>query len=157
MFSREMRGMYRRLFALALLSGCLIAFSVSSKVESAQALSCMQYCEDSYGQCTDACPDDCSGTDETCSLCLESCDYTLWDCYSHSIWCNNVGVTYTPECSIGYADHCPLPVPSGTPNCSDPSAHAGYYQICTHQGFQCVACPDHEFCTGASGTIPPCF
>jgi len=154
MFSEDTRGMYRRLFALALLSACLFAFSLSSSVETVYALTCMQDCENSYAQCVDACPDDCMGTDETCSLCLESCDYTLWDCYSHSIFCN-VGPSNSPACSVGFADHCPLI--GGVPDCDDPSAHSGYYEVCTHSGQQCVACPDHEYCTGASGSIPPCL
>ena len=152
MFSEDMRRVYRRLFVLGLLSACLFAFS-SSITESANAAVCMQYCDDSYAQCVDACPEDCSGTDESCSLCLESCDYALWDCYSHSVWCN-VSPSYTPQCTVGFADHCPII--NGVVDCNHSSAHSGYFQLCTRSGQQCVACPDHEYCVGSNGE-PPCF
>jgi hypothetical protein len=153
MFSEDMRGMYRRLFALFLLSGCLVAFSLSSSVESANAAVCMQYCDDSYAQCIDACPEDCSGTDESCSLCIESCDYALWDCYSHAVWCN-VSPSYNPQCTVDFGLHCPLI--DGEPDCEHPATHSGYFQTCTRSGQQCVACPDGDVCVGANGE-PPCF
>ena len=154
MLSQNMRRVYRRLSVLCLLSVCLIVFISSDNLEIVYAAPCVEECEGTWAMCIDACPDDCSTTDANCTSCTQACNFQYWNCMSHAVFCNT-GVSNNPNCQVGYADHCPII--NGTANCSHPSAHSGYYQICNGLGGgQCVACPDHEFCVGSNG-LPPCF
>ena len=150
MFLEDMRRVYRRLFALGLLTACLMVFS-SLSTESAYAAPCIQECDDDYARCLDACPDNCSDTDESCSLCIESCDYENWDCLSHAVYCN-VPVGYTPECTVDFGQHCEMINGQPDPNCTH--GHSGYFQVCNRPLGQCVACPNNETCP--SSALDPC-
>ena len=150
MFLEDMRRVYRRLFALGLLTACLIVFS-SLSTETAYAAPCIQECLDNYARCIDACPDNCSDTDESCSLCIENCDYESWDCLGIAVYCN-VPASYTPECEVNFGDHCENI--NGQPDPSCTLKHQGYFQVCTRPLGQCVACANNETCP--SSALDPC-
>ena len=159
MFSRNMQAIYKRWLILGMLLMCLFVFGytdVMENVSTATAALCTQDCRDSNARCNDACATSCSAdsTDDECADCLTPCEDQYLTCMSRATSCNKAA-RYTPQCQVHYGDHCP--VINGTANCNDPSAHSGYYQICSNLGGgQCVACPDHHFCTGSNGA-PPCF
>jgi hypothetical protein len=154
MFSQDMCRMYRRLLALGLLSACLIVFSFSANVESVYAAPCFEDCEDNLASCMDNnCPDDCSTTDENCNSCIQACNAEYANCLGDAVFCN-IGYSYSPRCQVGYADHCPII--NGNVDCNHPSAHSGFYQICTRSYGQCIACPGNERCEGSNGLLS-CF
>lgn len=154
MLSEDMHTAYKRLLVLSLLSVCLFVFGFSANPESVYAAPCVEECEDAWAMCLDDCPDDCSTTDANCSSCTQACNVQYWNCMSRAVVCH-IGLSYNPRCQVGYEDHCPII--NGRAECDHPTAHSGYYQICsTFGGRQCVACPDHEFCRGSGGQ-PPCF
>lgn len=158
MFSSEMQRIYKRLMILGLLLMCLFYFGYSEQVERVSAAACLQDCEASENDCRDSCRTSCSAdmTDEDCNSCVQFCNTQFRNCASHAIYCRDIDSPPEPECSIGYADHCP--VIGGSADCTPGHGiHSGYYAICnTIGGQQCVSCPDHEFCVGANG-LPPCF
>jgi hypothetical protein len=155
MLTANMRALYRRLLVLGFLCASLIFFLSSPNIEKVFALGCLEDCELYELQCIDACPDDCMTDDATCSNCLIQCSADRNWCNSTSTWCGIATFSYESQCSVGFADHCPWDSSIGDFNCNAPSAHSGYYQICTTIGNQqCVACPDGR-CVGSNG-LPSC-
>lgn len=154
MFSEDVRAAYKRLLVFVLLSVCLLVFGLA-EIESVFAGVCIQDCEASESRCQDSCAPLCSTTDENCNDCFANCDTQLARCMRGAVYCSAGSNPYNPECSVEYADHCPII--NGQVSCTDPSAHSGYYQICNRPGGgACVSCPGQEYCTG-SGGLPPCF
>jgi hypothetical protein len=157
MLRREIFGVYRRLLVLGLLITCLFVLGSDENTEVAYAAGCIQDCEAQEAMCYDSCPDECSADDTSCNSCIGDCHDDFRRCVRFAIWCSSGGTSYSPACQVGYADHCPVDPNTGVANCSDPSAHSGYYQICQGLGgSRCIACPDHEFCVGSNG-LNPCF
>ena len=157
MFSENMRPVYKRLTVLCLLCACLFVFGSGSVTENVSARICIEACYDRQNSCYDACPVDCSTTDQTCRDCIEACDSRFRTCVSGSTYCNT-GYSYAPHCQVGWADHCPWDPSINDYNCSSADAHSGYYEICDYGpgGSQCISCPDHEICIGSNG-LPPCL
>ena len=156
MFSENSRKLYRRLLVLGLLVACLGVFTSSEASRKVLAAACQQDCDSLQAACFDACAEECSVDDPNCNGCITNCHADWRSCSRHSVWCDGETVS-NGRCTVGYADHCPVNPNTGVANCSDPSAHSGYFEICENiGGGQCVSCPDHEFCTG-SGGIGPCF
>ena len=157
MFSKNMQAIYGRLLILGLLTMCFVVFGYTNAIEKVSAATslCTQDCDDNLARCNDACSTSCSAdsTDEACSSCLGSCEDNWLDCYSVARICSKP-LSYNPQCTVGYADHCSIN-PDGTTNCEN--AHSGYYEVCNNiGGQQCVSCPSHEYCEGSNG-LPPCF
>jgi hypothetical protein len=153
MLKENMRTVYKRLLMLALLTACLAVFSSSNLTEKVSAAKCIQDCAPDQAVCYDACAEQCGIADPNCNGCIEMCDTIHQNCQNSAVWCSSGGYSYTPNCQVGYADHCPIL--NGQPNCTD--AHSGYYELCNYGpgGQPCVACPGGELCTGANGA-PPC-
>jgi hypothetical protein len=152
MLSEDMRGVYRRLSVLGLLSVCLIVFSFSPVLESVYAAPCVEECEDTWAICLDNCPDDCNTADANCSSCGQSCNFEYWDCMSHAVFCNT-GYSYTPQCSeVNFGLHCPESV--GYPCTQNQGGHQGYHQTCNRIAGQCRTCPPNELC---DPSLPRCF
>ncbi len=154
MLSADMRVAYKRVLVFCLLCVCLGVFS-STPAKSANSSICIQDCLAREAMCHDNCDIACSTTDENCNTCMANCDTQLEMCMGNAINCSAGTMAYSPRCTVGYADHCPII--NGEPNCKDERAHSGYYQICTNiGGGQCVSCPGGERCVGANG-LQPCF
>lgn len=156
MFSPYMVSLYKRLLALGMLCACLAA--PPTLTGTVFAAGCIEQCMDTEAQCSDNCADECSSSDTACGSCIETCATRFNSCTMGKVICagSGGGTTYTPSCQTEYSNHCP--VINSITHCDDPSAHAGYYQLCNNApgGGQCVTCPDHEYCTG-SGGLPPCL
>jgi hypothetical protein len=158
MLSTHPSALYKRLLMLGLLCACLGVFGSDVFTEHAYARICIEACYDRQRSCYDACTDTCGTTDPNCNGCITTCDSLFYTCVSGSQTCN-IGYAYTPSCQVYYGGHClPGPYPNAPPNCTDPSVHNGYYEVCNYGpgGSQCVSCPDGEICTG-SGDVPPCL
>lgn len=156
MISKDMQATCQRLVILGVLSMCLFYFGYADKTEKVLAAACIQECEASENQCQDSCRTSCSedSTDEDCNSCVTSCRTSFQSCMRHAVFCRNADEPPAPTCQTYYGGHCPII--GGTADCTDPSAHNGYFQICnTIGGQQCVECPDHEVCVGSNG-LPPC-
>lgn len=155
MLSRDMRALYKRLSVLALLCASLLVFGTRLVTENALARICIEVCYDRQSSCYDACPTDCSIDDPTCSNCIAACDSHFYTCVSGSTYCNT-GSSYSPHCQVDWTLHCPIV--SGVADCDDPGTHYGHSLTCDYgpSGSLCVACPDHETCTGSNG-LPPCL
>ena len=157
MFSKNMQAIYSRLFILGLLSMCLVMFGYTNASEnvSAAAALCTVDCTDNQNRCNDTCDTLCSAdsTDEDCNSCLGNCEDQWFSCMSHAVTCSRSPV-YNQRCEVNYGQHCV--VIGGVTSC-DPNdgAHNGYSEVCDRNGFQCVSCPDHEYCW--TNTMPPCF
>lgn len=152
-------SIYRKLLILGLFSGCLLYFGYFDKIGIVSAAApCEQECEELKQMCLDDCAQgalacDANSTDAACNSCISSCSTDYNACMASAVWCGSYGYSYTPECQVGYGDHCPII--NGVANCSDPSAHSGYYMVCNLIGGQCVKCPDHDYCVGSNG-LPSC-
>lgn len=155
MHSENKHPVYRRLLLLRLLCVCLVVFGSSTITEKVFSAKCIQDCEPDLAGCQDGCASACATSDTACNSCLASCQTSYNQCLGYAVWCSGGGYSYTPNCQVGYADHCP--VINGVTNCADPSTHSGYYQLCNSGpgGQQCIACPFGESCVGANGA-PPC-
>jgi hypothetical protein len=160
MYSRSMRSVYNRLLILGLLSACLFVFVYTDVLEDTSAVSaalCTVDCDDSYRRCNDACDTSCAAdsTDPACLSCVTSCT-NQWDsCLSRAVTCSKAP-SYSKRCDVNFSRHC-LVDSNGVQHCDTTSGgHDGYSEVCTQSfGFQCVACPDHEYCS--TGSLPPCF
>lgn len=154
MTSENIYPLYKRLLILGLLLSCLGVFGSHTLTETAYARVCIEVCYDRQNSCYDNCPSDCSLTDQTCHDCLALCDSRFDACVSGSQFCNT-GYSYTPRCQVDWTYHCVLINDQCAPN--DDRNHWGYTETCNYGpgGSQCVACPDHEICTGSNG-LPPC-
>lgn len=153
MLSENIRAVYKRLLVLSLLSVCLIVFVSSDVVEKVYASPCIQDCEAYEAMCYDNCAIDCSGNgDAACSSCMSDCAADFRSCARHAEWCEGGGTSYSPNCQVDYASHCP--VINGVADCTHSSAHNGYFLTCnTLGGGSCVACPDDNWrCTGSNGS-----
>lgn len=155
MLSRTRDNLYRRLLLLRVLCACLAVFGTSAVTERVLAAKCIQDCAPDREGCFDACSPQCATSDAACTSCLASCQHEYNQCLGYAVWCSGGGYEYNAHCLVGFDDHCPII--NGVPDCSDPGAHSGYYQLCDYGpgGQQCVACPNGEICVGANGA-PPC-
>ena len=156
MLERTSMRLIRKLAILSLLAACFYVFGYSDHTQSVAAAPCIQECETNRNYCNDTCDDACraDSSDAACYSCLQSCSQTYFQCLSYAVSCQDLDVQ-PGRCEVGWGMHCP--VINGIANCSDPSAHGGYYLICelfTQTGIQSVSCPDHDYCTG-SGGLPP--
>jgi len=157
MYSVQMQKIYKRWSILGLLLMCLFVFGYSDALENAQATApCKQDCEASQFMCNDSCATSCTqdSNDAECSSCILNCRTAFVNCNRTAVDCGG-GVANPGNCSVTFADHCPII--SGQVTCSA-STHAGYSLICNKAigTGQCVSCPDHEYCQG-QGNLPPCF
>jgi hypothetical protein len=152
MLTKNMRAVYKRLLVLSLLTAYLVVFVSSDEVERVYASACIQDCEAYEAMCYDNCASDCSGNgDAACSSCMSDCSAEFRSCAMHAEWCEGGGTSYSPNCQVGYADHCPVAPGYPNPNCD--GGHSGYYLTCnTLGGGHCVACPDDNWrCVGDDG------
>lgn len=148
----RMKNLYRRFLILGVLSWRLAFFGLAGDAEPVAAAVCYQVCGDERGQCEDACPDDCSGTDEGCSDCIFQCAVYYERCMRTAIWCDNGGINYQPACQVHFGQHCDFNNPT---NC-----HSGYYQTCNNWlgGITCVSCPNGQICGGLGPpSTPNCY
>lgn len=153
MLSDNRNKVYKKLILLRLLCVCLVVFGSLTFAGGVFGAKCIQDCEPDLAACYDNCAWQCATTDTNCNTCIANCEHDYNLCLGYAVWCSGGGYSYEPNCQVGYADHCPII--NGITRCDDPSAHAGYYELCSYWGFGCVQCPGNERCTGANG-LPPC-
>jgi prenyltransferase beta subunit len=154
MLSSGIKRAIKRLFVLGVFSTSLYVFGWSDLARPVLAAPCVQECETNQGSCNSDCQSACEAdsTDSACRSCILSCNTQFLSCLNNAVWCDNE-VSQPGRCTVDWVPHCP--VINGVPNCSHPDAHYGYALTCTEMGHQCVACPDHHYCTG-SGGLPGC-
>lgn len=159
MFTNNILSICRKWAILGILCLCLFEFGYTNRtVESSAARPCMQYCETNLGECNTACEPSCdeNSTDAVCSSCLQACSQQYFQCLSYAIFCDGE-VAQPGRCDVNFTTHCPVDV-NGAPDCNDPNNnHMGYSTTCTALvgGYQCINCPNHEFCTQTGG-LPNC-
>ncbi len=77
MLSQDMQRLFRRLLALALLTGCLMVFSGERRV---QALTCCDNCNNNYASCFQSCGGD-PVCQEECGNKFDACESRCWQLY----------------------------------------------------------------------------
>ncbi len=158
MLRKKMWPIYRKLSIIGILCFCVYLFGYSDNTTVGFAAApCIQFCENNSNDCNASCEANCSqdSTDNSCEACMQTCSQTYFQCLGYAIYCS--GQTVNPaRCDVDWVPHCP--VIGGVPNCQAPGTHYGYALKCNifDGPERCVACPDHEYCTG-SGNLPPCL
>ena len=109
MFTENMRAVYRSLLVLGVLCASLAVFSSSNLTEKVFAAYCIQDCDPDLAMCYDNCVFECGTDDPNCNGCITTCQSDYQSCLGYAIYCSG-GSTYqyTPNCQVGWADHCPL-------------------------------------------------
>jgi len=134
-------------------------FGYSDTTEIVFAAPCIEECQNNQNDCNSACDYACSenSTQEDCNSCLSACSQTFFQCLSYAVSCEELDVP-PARCSVEYAQHCPIPVPSGTPDCTSQQSYNDYYLLCDHPygPGRCVSCPNiNWYCVG-QGSLGHC-
>lgn len=139
MFERNRWSVCRKILIIAILSGCLYAFTASLNDRNVYAAACIQDCEINEQQCFDQCLLSCGDDDTDCNACILDCKTSFQLCMHEAEWCSSYNGSNTSACTVYFGQHCPLDA-NGNPNYQDPNAHSAYFEVCNYS-YQCVECP----------------